>query len=121
MAAVSKLIFHKEKLSETDIGARLAIPTRCLKDLPAFEEGKHFLCLKVNYKSMKKPSVFRCSKRQKGLYPKPVFDNGWVQFIRENDIRVGDSVSLLQEGADFKIEVKRKIILHGKVIKAPVP
>ncbi|EEF31712.1 conserved hypothetical protein [Ricinus communis] len=121
---MSKRIFGKE-LTETDVGKRLAIPISSLKSLPGFE-GKHFLDLKVKYKSMEEPLEFRCSIRKKGIHPKPVFDKGWLEFVHCNDIKVGNWVCFLQEGghgdtAKFKIEVKRKIVLLGQVIWAHVP
>ena len=61
--------------------------------------------------------MIRCRKRN-GDYDKPVLSIGWLQFVADYGLRVGDRAVLLREddhrlGSQFRIEAKRKIILFG--------
>ncbi|KAF9685011.1 hypothetical protein SADUNF_Sadunf03G0009900 [Salix dunnii] len=61
--------------------------------------------------------VIRCRKRD-GKYGKPVLSSGWLDFVADYGLRVGDKVVLLSEddhnlGSQFRIEAKRRIMLFG--------
>ncbi|EEF31714.1 conserved hypothetical protein [Ricinus communis] len=110
----------KKKLSQTDVTKRLAFPTRCFKGFLPLLQGKHFVDLEVMYKSQ--TMKFRCSKRKKGKYLKPVLTKGWLDFVRREKLKAGDMIVLREEkneaaGAEFKIEIIMKSIrLFGKDI-----
>ncbi|KDP42410.1 hypothetical protein JCGZ_00207 [Jatropha curcas] len=57
---------------------------------------------------------FKC---RKGIYQKPVLSKGWLQFVHNKDLRVGDKVVFYKKEEEaakgvfhYKIEVKRKIL-----------
>ncbi|KAL9390840.1 hypothetical protein Peur_014760 [Populus x canadensis] len=61
-----------------------------------------------------------------GDYNKPWLSKGWLQFVADYGLRVGDMVVLLREddhrlGSQFRIEAKRKIILFGEEALGDVP
>ncbi|XP_021286448.1 AP2/ERF and B3 domain-containing transcription factor RAV1-like [Herrania umbratica] len=111
-----------KRLTPTDIDKRLAIPTNSLVYFPGFR-GNHSVDLKVKDKSHRL-WTFRCSIRKK-RYLKPVFSSGWLEFVRSNNLRIGDKVSVRLEqghvsGVEYGIEVQRKIRLLGKDVWADV-
>jgi hypothetical protein len=62
--------------------------------------------------------VIRCLKRN-GVYDKPVLSMGWLKFVADYGLRVGDKVVLHREddqnlGSQFMIEAKRRIMLLGE-------
>jgi hypothetical protein len=62
--------------------------------------------------------VIRCLKRKED-YDKPVLSKGWLKFVADYGLRVGDKVVLHREddqnlGSQFMIEAKRRIMLLGE-------
>ncbi|KAH8510049.1 hypothetical protein H0E87_007827 [Populus deltoides] len=114
-------LFNKE-LKDTDIQVRFSFPSRSLQYLDF--AGEFFVDLKVK-DSSGKLRVIRCRKRD-GDYNKPWLSKGWLQFVADYGLRVGDMVVLLREddhrlGSQFRIEAKRKIILFGEEAWGDVP
>eukprot|EP00258_Populus_trichocarpa_P033269 XP_024449288.1 uncharacterized protein LOC112326178 [Populus trichocarpa] len=114
-------VFNKE-LKDTDIQFRFSFPSRSLRYLDF--AGDFFVDLKVK-DSSGKLRVIRCRKRD-GDYDKPVLSKGWLQFVADYELRVGDMAVLLREddhrlGSQFRIEAKRKIILFRKEVWGDVP
>ncbi|GKV32216.1 hypothetical protein SLEP1_g40833 [Rubroshorea leprosula] len=101
------IMLFKKPLKPTDITKRLAIRTKSLESLPHFNGG-HAVRLKVLYEGRGWPMV--CSTRKQG-HKKPVLSNGWIPFVRENHLKVGDVVTLYKEGDEaglqYRIEVDR--------------
>ncbi|KAF2293858.1 hypothetical protein GH714_005132 [Hevea brasiliensis] len=91
--------FHVLDISPVAVEDRLALPTHFFKRLllPRFVGTSHFVDLKVKYKNQKLD--FRCTKRKKGEYDKPVLTKGWLDFVRRERLKVGDKISLLQGGS----------------------
>ncbi|GLT85807.1 hypothetical protein SLE2022_039830 [Rubroshorea leprosula] len=100
-------VLFKKPLKPTDITKRLAIGSKSLEFFPHFHGG-HTVNLKIRFEGRKWSMV--CSPRKQG-YKKPVFSNGWIPFVRRNQLDVGDVVTLYREedGAGFwyRIEVDR--------------
>jgi hypothetical protein len=114
-------LFNKE-LKDTDIQVRFSFPSRSLQYLDF--AGEFFVDLKVK-DSSGKLRVIRCRKRD-GDYNKPWLSKGWLQFVADYGLIVGDMVVLLREddhrlGSQFRIEAKRKIILFGEEAWGDVP
>ena len=114
-------VFNKE-LKDTDIQVRFSFPSRSLQYLDF--AGEFFVDLKVK-DSSGKLRVIRCRKRN-GDYDKPVLSIGWLQFVADYGLRVGDRAVLLREddhrlGSQFRVEAKRKIILFGEEVWGDVP
>jgi len=62
--------------------------------------------------------VIRCRKRNGG-YDKPELSTGWLKFVADYGLRVGDKVVVHREddhnlGSQFRIEAKRSIKLFGE-------
>ncbi|XVF45866.1 hypothetical protein PTKIN_Ptkin02bG0241800 [Pterospermum kingtungense] len=110
-------------LTQTDIHKRFAIPTNSLMHFPGFR-GRYSVDFNVKDKSHRL-WTFRCSIRKRS-YRKPVFSSGWLEFIRLNNLRIGDKITVRKEHSDvigvgqYKIEVRRKITLLGKDVWADV-
>ncbi|XP_021286331.1 uncharacterized protein LOC110418041 [Herrania umbratica] len=113
-------------LTNTDIEKSLLVPASSLSVLP-FEEG-HFFYINVIDKIGEGWS-FPCFIQQSEGIESSVVSVGWLKFLCDRDVRVGDMVFLHQEsmdddskgtGAQLKIEVKRKIRLLGEDIWAAV-
>ena len=101
-------IFSKE-LKDTDVRVRFSFPTHCLEHLDF--AGNNYVDLNVKdcYGELR---VIRCLKRN-GVYEKPVLSMGWLQFVADYGLRVGDMVVLHREddqnlGSQFRIEAKRR-------------
>ncbi|GKV53422.1 hypothetical protein SLEP1_g59949 [Rubroshorea leprosula] len=86
------LIFSKY-LSKTDIGKRLSVPSKSLKHLPAFKEGRHTVDFKVRDENGH-AWTFRCSTRTKKKHLKPVLTKGWREFVCKRRLISGDKVEL---------------------------
>ncbi|XVF67659.1 hypothetical protein PTKIN_Ptkin10aG0139200 [Pterospermum kingtungense] len=121
-------------LTKSDIEKSLLISAACCFDsniLP-LEEG-HFYDINVIDNTGKAWS-FPCFIQQisEGMHMEPpVLSVGWLKFVCDKDVRVGDMVFLHQKYAmddhdddstckQLKIEVKRKIRLMGEDIWAAV-
>lgn len=106
-----------EKIAKpTDVRVRFSFPTSSLMFLPRFEEGAHAMDFTVMDNSGHVWN-FRCSTRRNG-YKKPVLSAGWLRFVHHYDVSVNDKIVLFWEpgnvtGVHYKIEIKRKIKLHG--------
>ncbi|KAF9685006.1 hypothetical protein SADUNF_Sadunf03G0009400 [Salix dunnii] len=107
-------IFSKE-LRDTDVRVKFSFPTHCLQHLDF--AGNNFVDLRVK-DSRGELRVIRCWKRE-GNYDKPVLSTGWLKFVADYGLRVGDKVVLLREddhnlGSQFRIEAQRRIKLFGR-------
>ncbi|KAK0595499.1 hypothetical protein LWI29_007291 [Acer saccharum] len=83
-------IFSKS-LKQTDISARLTVPTRALKHIN-MPEGDN----KVNLSPRDSDGNewrFTCYTRPDG-HPKPAFTTGWLDFVRAKGLQIGDKVTL---------------------------
>ncbi|KAF9671119.1 hypothetical protein SADUNF_Sadunf12G0014400 [Salix dunnii] len=83
MAEFSKL------LTNTDIQKKLSLPTELFKSLPSFNGG-HVQDLQAMDESGF-VWTFKCSTRKKG-HPKPVLSKGWLAFVRNKKLKVGDKI-----------------------------
>ncbi|KAG5248522.1 hypothetical protein OIU76_004800 [Salix suchowensis] len=108
-------IFSKE-LTDTDVRVRFSFPTHCLEHLDF--AGNTSVDLRVK-DSCGELRVIRCLKRKNGEYDKPVLSKGWLKFVADYGLGVGDKAVLLREddhglGSQFRIEARRKIVLLGR-------
>ncbi|GLT45329.1 hypothetical protein SLA2020_191660 [Shorea laevis] len=102
---LSTLVARKP-LKRTDWRKRFAIPT---KKLPLFSPfNTHFVSVDIWYGSKRWPMVI--SIRRNG-YKKPVISKGWKPFVRENQLEVGDVVTIFRDedeaGIWYRIEIER--------------
>ncbi|KAJ6696450.1 hypothetical protein OIU74_015370 [Salix koriyanagi] len=114
-------IFSKE-LKDTDVRVRLSFPTHCLEHLDF--AGNNSVDLRVK-DSCGELRVIRCLKRN-GDYKKPVLSKGWLKFVADYGLGVGDKVVLLREddhslGSQFRIEARRTVVLLGQKAWGEVP
>ncbi|OMO92235.1 hypothetical protein COLO4_17754 [Corchorus olitorius] len=82
-------------LTKTDVRKRLSVRTKKKECFLNF--GDKF---KVKFKVIdqkRKVWSFECSKREKGKYPKPVLSKGWLAFVRQWLLAVGDEVIFHEE------------------------
>jgi hypothetical protein len=113
-----RLIFTKI-LSRTDVEHRMAIPMGSFDvfQIPQGEHSKQFDVIDM-IKTGHSWS-FRCSTRKKDFYPKPVLSSGWIEYIREKDLREGDQVSFFlvqkdgEEGLRLGVQAQKKLIRLG--------
>ncbi|GLT57072.1 hypothetical protein SLA2020_300710 [Shorea laevis] len=109
-------------LTQTDSSKRLAIPSKFMRQhLPEFEGGTLNLVVE-DVRGHGWP--FGYSIRREG-HPKPVFQAGWLDFVRNKCLIPGDRVTFwLDEnaanGPRCKIAAERKIKLLGREIYAAV-
>ncbi|KAI9162488.1 hypothetical protein LWI28_027886 [Acer negundo] len=113
-------IFSKS-LTITDIETRLTVPTRALRHIN-MPEGVNNVDL-FPTDSNGNQWLFRCNTRLNG-HPKPAFTTGWLDFVRDKGLQIGDKVtfSKLQEDEDevgrapqYRIRATRDVIrLFGK-------
>nr|XP_034908154.1 uncharacterized protein LOC118044106 [Populus alba]TKR71271.1 hypothetical protein D5086_0000302940 [Populus alba] len=109
-------IFSKV-LRDTDVHVRFSFPTHCLQHLDFAGNNSVDLHVKDNCGELR---VIRCRKRN-GRYNKPELSMGWLKFVDDYGLRVGDMVFLHLEddqnlGSQFRIEAKRSIKLFGKEV-----
>ncbi|GLT86310.1 hypothetical protein SLE2022_044550 [Rubroshorea leprosula] len=113
-----ELIFSKS-LTKTDVQKRLSVPMASLASLPDFEEG-HTVGLRVRDARKSKLWKFKCSIRKK-KHPKPVFCSEWLEYVRFNDLQVGDGIEFYKEMEEatgvnyYKIEVKKAVKIFGVI------
>ena len=112
-------IFSKV-LTDTDVHVRLSFPTHCLEHLDF--AGNNYVDLNVKDCSGEL-RVIRCLKRNG---ENPVLSMGWLQFVADYGLRVGDKVVLHREddqnlGSQFRIEAKRSFMLFGEEDWGEVP
>ncbi|KAK6282656.1 hypothetical protein POUND7_016481 [Theobroma cacao] len=120
-------------LTKTDVEKSLVIPTSSLDILPL--EGHLFYINVID--NTGKAWTFPCfiqqtegiesSQNNDEIKGPSVISVGWLKFLHNKDVRVGDTVFLYQislddncTGTQFRIEVKRKIRLLGQDIWAAV-
>ncbi|XP_061981245.1 uncharacterized protein LOC133701367 [Populus nigra] len=109
-------IFSKV-LRDTDVRVRFSFPTHCLQHLDFAGNNSVDLHVKDSSGELR---VIRCLKRKED-YDKPVLSKGWLKFVADYGLRVGDKVVLHREddqnlGSQFRIEVKRRINLFGEEV-----
>jgi len=109
-------IFSKV-LRDTDVRVRFSFPTHCLEHLDF--AGNNYVDLHVK-DSCGELRVIRCLKRKED-YDKPVLSKGWLKFVADYGLRIGDKVVLHREddqnlGSQFRIEAKRRINLFGEEV-----
>eukprot|EP00258_Populus_trichocarpa_P036685 XP_024452704.1 uncharacterized protein LOC112326846 [Populus trichocarpa] len=107
-------IFSKV-LRDTDVHVRFSFPTHCLEHLDFAGNNSVDLYVKDSCGELR---VIRCLKRN-GVYDKPVLSMGWLKFVDDYGLRVGDMVVLHREddhnlGSQFMIEAKRRMKLFGE-------
>ncbi|KAF9671118.1 hypothetical protein SADUNF_Sadunf12G0014300 [Salix dunnii] len=100
-----KLAEFSKLLTNTDIQKRLSLPTKFFKSLPSFNGGHA-----VSFQAMDESGfvwTFKCSTRKKG-HPKPVLSKGWLAFVRNKKLQVGDTIkfSILDQTALLEKEVE---------------
>ncbi|KAJ6748803.1 hypothetical protein OIU79_029815 [Salix purpurea] len=86
-------------LSKTDTSKALSLPTKFFKySLPSFNGG-HAVSFKAKDESgfdwtfkCSTRKNFKCSTRKKG-HPKPVLSKGWLAFVRNKKLKVGDKIT----------------------------
>ncbi|KAJ6416169.1 hypothetical protein OIU84_004879 [Salix udensis] len=106
-------IFSQE-LKDTDVRVRFSFPTHGLEHLDF--AGNNSVDLRVK-DSCGELRVIRCWKRE-GDHDRPVLSSGWLKFVADYGLRVGDKAVLLREddhslGSQFRIEARRRIGLFG--------
>ncbi|GLT90512.1 hypothetical protein SLE2022_084400 [Rubroshorea leprosula] len=103
---LSTLVARKP-LKPIDRLKRFAIPTKALPLFPQFN-GHHFVSVDFWHGSKRWPMVI--SIRTHG-YKKPVISKGWIPFVRENQLEVGDVVIIFRDedkaGIWYRIEIER--------------
>ncbi|GKV27389.1 hypothetical protein SLEP1_g36562 [Rubroshorea leprosula] len=103
---LSTLVARKP-LKPIDRLKRFAIPTKALPLFPQFN-GHHFVSVDFWHGSKSWPMVI--SIRTHG-YKKPVISKGWIPFVRENQLEVGDVVIIFRDedkaGIWYRIEIER--------------
>jgi hypothetical protein len=107
-------IFSKV-LTDTDVRFRFSFPTHCLQHLDFAGNNSVDLHVKDSCGQLR---VIRCRKRHGG-YDKPELSTGWLKFVADYGLRVGDKVVVHREddlnlGSQFRIEAKRSIKLFGE-------
>jgi len=85
-------IFSKV-LTDTDVRFRFSFPTHCLQHLDF--AGNNSVDLHVK-DSCGELLVIRCRKRNGG-YDKPELSTGWLKFVADYGLRVGDKVVVHRE------------------------
>ncbi|OMO92221.1 hypothetical protein COLO4_17739 [Corchorus olitorius] len=109
------VIFSKI-LTKTDVEKRLAVPSKHLKCFPRFKGHEHAVNIEAIDDQSGKICVFQCSIRKKN-HLKPVISKGWVQYVRNRQLRVGDKVKFYREaGGNYRIKVKKSVRIFGVVI-----
>ncbi|GLT44328.1 hypothetical protein SLA2020_182330 [Shorea laevis] len=108
----------KKSLTKTDVGKRMAVPTKCLKSLPRFRGGRE-----IDFQAEDARGQlwsFVCSIRET-RHKKPVLSKGWRRFVIAKGLQVGDMVAFYKRGAEassgsrFKIKVTREVKVFGAV------
>ncbi|GLT90515.1 hypothetical protein SLE2022_084430 [Rubroshorea leprosula] len=101
------ILVASKPLKRTDRLKRFAIPTKALPFFPQLN-GRHFVPVDIWHGSKRWPMVI--SIRTHG-YKKPVISKGWMPFVRENQLKVGDVVTIFKEedeaGIWHRIEIER--------------
>ncbi|KAK0597357.1 hypothetical protein LWI29_024483 [Acer saccharum] len=96
-------------LTETDIKARLAIPTPALKHIN-MHEGVNYVYPKD---SDGKKWPFQCYTRPTG-HPKPAFTTGWLDFVKAKGLQIGDKVTFRKLEDEDEAGGEPQYIIHAK-------
>ncbi|GLT90509.1 hypothetical protein SLE2022_084370 [Rubroshorea leprosula] len=100
-------VVARKPLKHTDRSNKFAIPTKALPYFPPFN-GHHFVPVNFRHGSKHWPMVI---STRRGLYKKPVISKGWIPFVRENELEVGDVVKIFRDedeaGVGYRIEIER--------------
>ncbi|KAK1581289.1 hypothetical protein Q3G72_004652 [Acer saccharum] len=93
------IVIFSKVLTETDIKARLTVPTHALRYINMPEGDNNVVLSVMDSNGNRRP--FRCYTRPDG-HPKPAFTTGWLDFVRAKDLQIGDEVtfSKLEDDAD---------------------
>ncbi|GLT90514.1 hypothetical protein SLE2022_084420 [Rubroshorea leprosula] len=98
----------KKELKKTDTKHRFSVPMTALPLLPPFNGG-HFVAVDIWHGSKRWP--MGKSIRTRG-HKKPVISRCWKSFVRENQLEVGDSVTIFRDedetGIRYRIEIERR-------------
>ncbi|KAK8527855.1 hypothetical protein V6N12_055051 [Hibiscus sabdariffa] len=111
-----ELMFSK-LLTQTDVQIRLSVPTRilCLLPFTDGDAGHRYADLRVKDGGSGHVWTFRCIWRD-GVYAKPVFSKGWLEFVYAKNLKIYDKVDLYVErdvdeaSVAYTIEVRRNIL-----------
>ncbi|XVE66905.1 hypothetical protein DITRI_Ditri08aG0117600 [Diplodiscus trichospermus] len=100
-------------LTQTDIERRLSVPTNILYLLPFLDGDHRYVDLQVK-DSSGGLWTFRCICRD-GIYAKPVFSKGWLEFVNAKNLKIHDKVVVYKEkdveaATPYRIKAKRKIM-----------
>ncbi|XWS54860.1 hypothetical protein CRYUN_Cryun10bG0125800 [Craigia yunnanensis] len=100
-------------LTQTDIERRLSVPNQVLHLFPILDGDHRYADLQVKDNSGGL-WTFRCIWRD-GIYAKPVFSKGWLEFVYAKSLKIYDKVVLYKEkdveaAVPYRIEVTRKIM-----------
>ncbi|KAF9671117.1 hypothetical protein SADUNF_Sadunf12G0014200 [Salix dunnii] len=111
MAEFSKL------LTNTDIQKKLSLPTELFKSLPSFNGG-HVQDLQA-MDECGFVWTFKCSTRKKG-HPKPILSKGWLPFVRNKKLKVGDKIkfSVLDQTAGvpfYRVRAEKEVKIVGAI------
>ncbi|KAJ6376087.1 hypothetical protein OIU77_000958 [Salix suchowensis] len=104
-------------LGKTDTSKTLSVPTTYLKYLPSFKGGHA-----VSFQAMDEGGFvwsFQCSTRRKG-HPKPVLSKGWLAFVRNKKLKVGDKIkfSVLDPTAavpSYGVRAEKEVKIFGAI------
>ncbi|TXG71253.1 hypothetical protein EZV62_006188 [Acer yangbiense] len=103
-------------LTETDIKARLTVPTHALMhfNMPVGDNNVELFPRDSDGNEWR----FRCYTRPNG-HPKPAFTTGWLDFVRVKGLQIGDQVTFSNEDEagvvpQYRIRATRTITLFGE-------
>ncbi|KAJ6359376.1 hypothetical protein OIU76_000998 [Salix suchowensis] len=123
------MVEFSKLLTSTDIQKRLSLSTKLFKSLPSFN-GSH-----VQYLQAMDESGFvwnfKCSTRKKG-HPKPVLSKGWLAFVRNKKLKVGDkikfsvldptaAVPFCRVRAEKEVKIFRSIFGYSPITAPSIP
>ncbi|XVF68253.1 hypothetical protein PTKIN_Ptkin10aG0190500 [Pterospermum kingtungense] len=117
-------IIASKTLRKTDIGTRLALPSKSLGFFPPPSGNEHTVDFDVRDESdvvWKFRLWTRNLETMKTLYPKPVLTTGWRKFVCSRELRVGDRVVFYREteqagGVNYHVKVEKAVRIFGAVI-----
>ncbi|KAJ4822671.1 hypothetical protein Tsubulata_027234 [Turnera subulata] len=121
-----RTVLFSKLVSKTDIESHLVIPDCPAGTLPSSDEGQSMEMHVLDNNG--REWLFPCCITRNDLVGK-FLNVGWIEFVRERDVRENDEVSIIHDEVDWKnqgaattvlikIEVRRKIRLFGKDIWA---
>ncbi|KAK1583798.1 hypothetical protein Q3G72_027022 [Acer saccharum] len=98
------------KLSDTDVNQRLAIPSKKLNQIAPLSLGEMVSIAVIDATGHQ--WSFLLSTRKDGRYLKPVITgNEWLQFVRERHLREGDKITFYRETIENN-EVRFRIVIE---------